>query len=204
MAKKSVSGLLLNEARRIVYGEVYSPNILDADDETMSAADVEKAAYSFLLNGGVTKIDISHDFKKSGCYVVETFLARQNDLDFTPGAWVLGIKVPDDSIWGKILKGELNGFSGSFLSVKSPREVLVNITRKYVGLTEPSLVGPLPPHIHTVTILFDDNGKLASGVTDKVLGHKHKVIQLTGTVASLDHSHRFFVDATSPEVDEEE
>lgn len=103
-----------DEDRQIVYGEVYVPNERDAHGHWMAPAEVESMAHRFmktLADMGSDRIDTNHSFLGNGAYPVESFVARKGDADFTEGAWVLGVYVPDTKLWKAIQKGDLTGFS---------------------------------------------------------------------------------------------
>jgi len=175
--------------QQIVYGEVYAPNQIDTDGETMSAADVQKMAWDFLSSGKVGNIDVQHNLQISGCKVVESFVARPDDPDFTPGSWVLGTWCPDE-IWEKVLKGELNGYSFYGTTQKYPAKVLIEVTKQLVGTTELSTIDIIPYHQHNFVLNMDNKGRIVSGKTDVVLGHSHVILMGTATEVALDHSHR--------------
>jgi hypothetical protein len=76
------------------------------------------------------------------------------------------------------------------------------LVREYEGVTEPSLDGAVPPHIHIIELKFNDDGKIIKAKTDKVLGHVHKILGLSVTESALGHRHRFFVDQASKVAEE--
>jgi hypothetical protein len=41
-----------------------------------------------MRKNALSRIDVQHDRKESGSYVVESFIARDDDSVFIPGAWV--------------------------------------------------------------------------------------------------------------------
>lgn len=109
--RREVPVLKADAARQIVYGEVYVPDERDTHGHFMKAAEIEKMAHAFLLKYQQAAIDTEHDFTPNGAGVVESFVARPGDPDFTPGAWVIGVHVPDKALWAQLEKGELTGFS---------------------------------------------------------------------------------------------
>lgn len=181
------------DERQLVYAEVYAPNLVDTDNEFMSEDDIEKMAHEFLSSGKINKIDVQHDFKESGCLVVESFIARKGWEPFVEGAWVMGVWCPDE-IWAKIKSGELNGFSFAGITQKYPAKVLVEVTKQLVGITEKSTVDIIPSHEHTFTIYFDNKGQIVSGKTDVVQAHSHLILKGTATEIELDHSHRLILE----------
>lgn len=98
--------------KRLVYAEVYLPDTEDAHGHSMTAEEIEKMAHGFLKNRRTTQIDVNHDNKVDyDCYMVESFIAREGDVDYMPGAWVGVVKVENDDIWASIKNGEITGFS---------------------------------------------------------------------------------------------
>ena len=103
---------LASEEKRIVWAEVYVPNVPDTDGDFMDEVGVEKAAYGFMRDLNLKQIDVQHTNELvEGAVVVESFIARKGDPDFIAGSWVVGVHVPDDKTWSQIKKGEINGFS---------------------------------------------------------------------------------------------
>jgi hypothetical protein len=98
----------VNESKRVVMGEVLVPGIRDAHGDTVSAETIEKAAHAFLERGGLVG-EMHRKFGGVGS-VVESFIAREGDPDFTQGAWVLAVKCNEET-WQKVLDGKLTGFS---------------------------------------------------------------------------------------------
>ena len=189
------------DEQRLLFAEVYSPLHVDTDGEAMTAEDIRKMAHNFLASGRVTKIDVQHNQKESGCVVVESFIARKNDPDgFIKDSWVLGIHVPSDDVWEAVKKGELNGLSFFGSVQKVPARARVIVTRKMVGQTEESMAGLLPAHSHDVTINFSENGRVMEGFTERAVGHTHRITKATATETDWDHGHRLVL----VENDEEE
>jgi len=180
--------------KQIVYAEVYIPYRIDTDGETMTKEDVEKAAHNFLASGKVFKIDVQHDLQESGCFVVESFIARKGWEPFIEDSWVMGVKCTD-SVWESVKSGELNGFSFYGTTKKTPARVLIEVTKQLAGATEKSSEdGPLPPHEHTYIINFSNDGSIVSGKTDLVLEHFHAITKGTATEEEMDHRHRLVLE----------
>jgi len=98
--------------KRLVYAEIYLPEIEDAHGHCMTAEEIEKMAHGFMLNKRNANIDLNHDNNTDyDCCMVETFIAQEGDPNYLPGAWVGVVKVGSDAIWQKIKDGEITGFS---------------------------------------------------------------------------------------------
>ncbi len=94
--------------KRIVYGEVLAPDAVDAQGDVVSAGEIEAAAHRFLAEGGAVG-GMHAEFEGVG-RVVESFIARPGDPDFTPGAWVLGVQLSEPA-WRRVREGAWTGFS---------------------------------------------------------------------------------------------
>jgi hypothetical protein len=179
----------IDEEKRVVYGEVYAPYVLDTYGEFMTPEDIELMAHRFMRLDLGTVIDTQHDNVPNGSFPVESFVAREGDPDYTPGAWVLGVKIPDDGVWQAVKSGVLNGFS--FQSLVRPRdvEVVYSVVRDHMGETEPVDGG----HHHLYFVQVDEMGKVIGGRTNEVDGHSHEIRRASVTDVAAAHSHRFFL-----------
>jgi hypothetical protein len=172
---------------RIVWGEVYAPNRPDADGEFMDAETIRKMAYDFMVNKRLDQVDHQHQNKMTaGVAVVESFVARKGDPDFIEGSWVAGVHIPDDTMWGKVQKGEINGFSIEAFVNKSVVDVELEIPSVIGGMTMKS-----EGHEHGFLVRYDPNGKFLGGRTDSTGGHTHEISRGTITEIAAGHQHRF-------------
>lgn len=142
-----------------VFGEVYAPDIVDTDGESMAASDIRKMAHDFLARGMVRALDVNHDRQSSGAVVVESFIARKGDPDFAEGSWVLGVRMTDGPLWDAVKSGELNGFSVDALVQLVPSDKPLPEYSAAAGVTlEPVEQEGVTPHTHTWYIEFDASG----------------------------------------------
>jgi len=183
--------------KRLIFGEVYAPDVLDTYTEFVTPEDLELMAHRFLgeLENLKETIDTNHDNVPNGSFPVESYIARAGDPDFTEGAWVLGVKVPDDHIWAQIKKGELNGFSFEALVVPVDVEVTMRQQRDLVGNTEEA-----GDHSHVFYAQVNDQGRVVAGHTSiskaaEGESHDHRIRRATVTEMGGDdrHVHRFFL-----------
>ena len=95
------------------------PNAIDAHKDFERAPAIKRAAHRFLsrfgTNGG-TKLGIQHTiFGKIGLELVESFIAPSNmklgTQEVSEGSWVMAVKVVSDSVWSRIKRGDITGFS---------------------------------------------------------------------------------------------
>jgi hypothetical protein len=179
----------IDEEKRIVYGEVYAPNRLDTYGEFMLADDIELMAHRFMQLPLHQTIDTQHDNIPNGSYPVESFVAREGDPDYTPGAWVMGVKVPDDRTWKAVKSGQLNGFSFEAMVLSVEMDVEYLVVRDHVGSVEPAM-----DHDHAYFVQMDEAGQVVGGYTSPGPdGHVHKIKRASLTEKTNDHTHRFFL-----------
>ena len=178
-----------DDEKQIVYGEVYAPWVLDTYGEFMTPEDIETMAHRFMRLDLTNVIDTQHDNQPNGSFPVESFVAREGDPDYTPGAWVLGVKVPDDTLWHAVKSGQLNGFSFQCLVKPTSVDVEIDAIRDFVGETEAN-----EDHSHTFFVELDDIGNVVSGRTSAAAdGHTHDISRASTTDRTYGHIHRFFL-----------
>ena len=119
-----------DEAKRIVYGVVLDPYIIDAHDDYLSPAVIEETAHNFLSESRVVGLD--HNGAADGAKVVESWIQPYptpedyqaaiagkphkayaqafGDDVVRSGSWILGVKLTPE-LWSRVQSGELNGFS---------------------------------------------------------------------------------------------
>jgi len=179
----------VNAEKQVVYGEVYAPNVLDTWGELMLPEDVELMAHRFMKMAHMKEaIDTQHDNIPNGSYPVESFIAREDDPDYTPGAWVLGVKITDSGVWDAVKSGKLNGYSFESLCRGVPAVIELEVLRDNFGITEETA-----GHSHMFFAEVGDNGVVVTGRTTTVLGHDHLISEGTATDESFGHAHRYFL-----------
>jgi len=129
----------VDDAKQIVYGVVLDPYIVDAHDDWIPPAEVEKTAHDYLASYRAVKVE--HD-KPALAHPVESFLmpypsaedykkAMGNEphrvwkfplgVDHVhSGAWVLGMRVMDSGVWAAVKSGELGAFSIGAWGTREP------------------------------------------------------------------------------------
>ena len=108
-----------NEMKRVVTGMVLKPDVVDAQEEVISADEIEKTAYGFMLDyrTGPDGSVVGYMHKEMGrpLAVVESYVApvdfELNGTTVPQGAWVLSVKVLDDDVWNEVLANKIRGFS---------------------------------------------------------------------------------------------
>jgi len=109
--------------RRLVYGVVLEPEVIDAHNDIVSIDEIENAAHNYLIKSRM--IGDQHS-KPAKADIVESYIAPA-DLDIggqqiKKGSWVMVTKVHDDNMWSGIKKGAYTGYSIGGYAVKEPIE----------------------------------------------------------------------------------
>lgn len=176
-----------DEEQQLVYGEVYAPGFPDSQGDFMTRDEIQKMAHEFMRKGLVTKIDVQHTRKESGCYVVESFIARDDDTVFIPGSWVMGVKIPDGEVWALVKSGELNGFSLDGMGIRVDTLLEIEMPEMITGETDNA-----EGHKHKFFVKYDQDGNFLGGMTDQAPdGHWHRILRGTITEDASGHGHRF-------------
>jgi len=102
--------------KRLVYGVALVPEKVDIQKDIMDADVIQGAAHEFLAAYQVnTQLGVQHKEYHHDLSLVESFIApvdfQLGDRMVTKGSWVVCVKVHSDTIWDKVKKGELTGFS---------------------------------------------------------------------------------------------
>lgn len=171
---------------QMVWAEVYAPNVPDSDKEFMDAGTIKKMAYQFMKDQNLNKIDLQHNNALQNATVVESFVARKGDPDFIEGSWVVGVHIEDEDLWGRIKKGEINGFSVEAMVNKVPEELEVEIPPVLSGTTSKA-----ENHEHEFYVHYSEDGSFLGGMTNEVNGHRHVIRRGAATESSEGHNHRF-------------
>jgi hypothetical protein len=176
-----------DQEQQVVFGEVYAPGFPDSQGDFMTAETIREMAYGFMQKSGLNKIDMNHSQQECGAYVVESFIAGDDDPTFIPGSWVVGVKVPDPQIWGLVKSGELNGFSLDGFGVRVATTIEIDMPEVLKGETD-----DVAGHRHTFIVHFDEGGEFIGGHTSKADdGHFHRIVRGTITEETNGHTHRF-------------
>tara|TARA_R110001583_G_scaffold10423_5_gene48236 strand:+ start:1373 stop:2356 length:984 start_codon:yes stop_codon:yes gene_type:complete len=126
---KTVTLKKADDAKRIVYGVVLDPYIVDAHDDYLSPAEIETTSHNFMASSrmigldhnGATEAQVveswiqpypdSDEYKKAVAGEPHRALRTPFGDDFVhSGSWVLGVKLSPEN-WAKVQAGELNAFS---------------------------------------------------------------------------------------------
>lgn len=104
--------------KRLVTAVVLKPETTDAQGTVMSGAVIEDAAHRFvmkLIAGRAKGIGYMHREFGRNLQLVESFITPDvmmiGGQHVPKGSWVMKVKVLDDEVWQKVLKGEIRGFS---------------------------------------------------------------------------------------------
>lgn len=178
-----------SDEKRLVYAEVYAPDIPDSNGDYMTAEEIEKMAHGFMRNMRLRELDTEHDgVSVQDCCVIESFIARKGDPTFIEGAWVAGVHVLNDEMWKKIKSGEINGFSMEAMVRTKKMMIEIDVPPVVHGFTTTAEDG----HSHEFFVSYNDRGEFIGGRTAAAPdGHFHLIRLGTVTEEAKDHTHRF-------------
>lgn len=105
-------------------GKAADPKDVDAHQEMMTADELEAAAWRFMASGASPSGTMHKDGTGGAGQVVESYIYRGPTWKVEgevvePGDWMLGV-VWDETTWGRIKAGELNGYSLQGLAAREP------------------------------------------------------------------------------------
>lgn len=173
---------------RLVFAEVLIPDTPNVYGDFHTKESIRQFAYGFMIQN--FELDVEHDNADwlGKLHVVESFIARPGDPDFIEGSWVVGMYIPDDGLWAKVLNNELNGFSWE--AFVSSKEATINLPGKRirVGFTNPATEDG---HVHSFFVIIDDDGRPALGGTSVNAGHAHSITHHTTTDENFGHAHLY-------------
>lgn len=193
MVTSTVTVKSVDRMEQIVTGEVYAPYVIDSHGEMMLPEDIKKMAHRFLIANKNHFIDMMHNNKVVQASVVESYIAKANDPDYTEGAWVLSVKIFDENVWGDVLEGKLNGYSFEAMVYKVDAEVVYDYLPLHIGFTEEN-----DGHFHAFYVEVDENGRVIGGKTSVETDsagrqHDHKMLYGTATQNAEHGAHRYFL-----------
>ena len=183
---------------QIAYGAVYVPDTLDSHGDFMRADEIRKMAHRFLASGKTKSVDLNHNHKTTGSSVVESYIAKTGDEDFTvPGTWVVGMHIPNKKLWQAIKKGDINGFSLEAV-VRYKKDQVVDARVATTSKMVKGATNSVDGHSHEFEAFFDEKGNLTGGRTSVYKDkdgneHFHIIRKPVVTDKSAGHAHRFAV-----------
>jgi len=127
--KKTVTIAKVATEQQLVYGIVYEPNVADAHQDYMTAAEIEKAAHGFMVRYahglGDTGTEHARILRRDQLPIVESYLApvdfQLGDAKVTKGTWIMVAKAQDATLWASIKSGEYSGWSFEGMGRRVPQ-----------------------------------------------------------------------------------
>ena len=115
----AVKMLKANDEKQIVYGIVFEPDFLDADEEYVEKDDIEEAAHNYMINLRKTSAachqKLSHKEEiDQHTDIVESYIApvdfKMGEELVKEGTWIVAMKIHNSDLW-KETKASIVGFS---------------------------------------------------------------------------------------------
>lgn len=115
-----------DDEKRLAYGIVLKPDVVDAQGDIMTADEIEKAAHEFFINSRIMDLQHKEDLPSDRAVPVESFIAPDdmtiNGYPVAKGSWVMVTHIPDEAIWTQIKKGRIMAYSIRGLGKRTPVE----------------------------------------------------------------------------------
>ena len=122
-AKFEVKFASIDEDLQIVYGIALEPNETDSHGDTITEAEIEKAAHGYALTPMI--VGEGHT-KKAKATPVETYIApvefELGGQTVKKGSWVMAIKVHSKKLWKGVKDGSFTGLSIGAIVRSKPYE----------------------------------------------------------------------------------
>ena len=101
--------------KKLVGGVVYEPDVVDAQGDSSSEDEIEKACHNYMIKSQTLGLMHERKLEKSDSIVVENFIAKASYIDgnqlIRKGSWVLVSKVLNEQLWKDIKNGKYTGYS---------------------------------------------------------------------------------------------
>lgn len=119
---RSIEIRKLDEEQRLVFGwlsvavDKDGNSVVDSQDDVIEPAELEKAAYDFVLNARGAgemheKLDGIGKLVESVVFTKEKRAALGIPDGVVPDGWLVGFKIDDGDVWAKVKDGTYRAFS---------------------------------------------------------------------------------------------
>ena len=118
MSSLDVKFASVDEEKQVVYGIVLQPDEVDLQFDTISAEEIQKAAWKYLQS---PVIGLRHKESIPDARPVESYIApcafELGGETVKAGSWAMAVHIESETLWKSVKSGELSGFSiGAFVS----------------------------------------------------------------------------------------
>lgn len=111
--------------KRLVGGVVYEPDTVDAQGDSASEEEIQKAAHNFMIDSKTVGIMHKEDAGPRA-KIVESYITpnrMQVGSQFVKrGTWIMVVKILDDGLWDLVKNDKITGFSMGGRASDTPEE----------------------------------------------------------------------------------
>lgn len=130
IVEKRVTKILKTAEEKFVLGIVLVPETRDSQGDIYSAAEVRKAAHSYMEIAG--HLGKQHGEIVTGkLKILESYIApvdfEEDGETIAKGTWLMGIRVVDDDLWKETKEGSFTGFSIGGSAVRKPEQQQLDV-----------------------------------------------------------------------------
>jgi len=117
---KEIKIAKVDKKKRMIYGMVYEPDVLDAHNEFSTEEDIEMGCNEFMENillNGFSGLNFMHkdSLSKDDAIIIQNWTQKEDgqigEQIAKKGSWWIGVKVLNDSLLDLIIEGKITGFS---------------------------------------------------------------------------------------------
>ncbi len=112
-------------SQQLCGGVVYEPDVVDAQGDSASEEEIQKAAHNFMIDSKT--VGIMHK-EEAGprAKIVESYIApsrmQVGDQFVKRGTWIMVVKIMDDALWNQVKENKITGFSMGGRASETPQE----------------------------------------------------------------------------------
>jgi len=117
-----------DDEKQILVCPVLIPDVVDAQDDTISADEVEKSAHRFFreYTEGRAQLGVDHEvtLDRESAHLVESWIEKADvaygEETIPAGSWMVAWHIPDAELWQSAKSGERSGLSMEGTGVRTP------------------------------------------------------------------------------------
>lgn len=117
---KDITVFKKDRKKQIVYGIVFEPDLVDAQNEFINKGDIEEAAHMYMLTERMIGLSHKKDISDR-VSLVESYLApvdfEFNGVSIKEGTWIVALKIWDGDLWDETEKSIVGLSAGGHLTV---------------------------------------------------------------------------------------
>lgn len=107
--------LKTNQEKQLVYGIVLKPDVVDSQQDFVSASEIEKCAHKWMIKSRVFDKEHAELLGSESARPVESYVSpvgfEMNGREVKAGSWIVVSHIASKELWESVKSGELRAFS---------------------------------------------------------------------------------------------